>query len=133
MLDFDTILDKPSTTATTVVMDVPVIEEKVVVRPPRASEQRGYLVKPDDQWDWSDLRDYVFAKMDLHHGPQVRDYKKEASIFRSFMTRWPDNAVAIARFAFEEQRGIWHSAPISANRFCKASDQYFGAVIAARL
>lgn len=101
---------------------------------PVASQGGAFMMKPEAAWGWSDLRDYVIKEIEKRHGPQVRDPMKEASIFKSFMSRWPDQSVAIARVAFGPVNdGMWHNAPISVNRFCKASDSYFSTVIAERL
>lgn len=124
---FRKLLTRQSTQTETV---VPVVTERVTVT---AVAGASYLLKADAQWTWEDLRDYVMGQIEQYHGPQVRNTVKEASIFKSFLTRHGDQAVAIARFAFEVQRGMWQRAPISANRFCKGSDEYFSDVIKARL
>jgi hypothetical protein len=50
------------------------------------------------------------------------------------MTRYPDGkSIAIAKAAFEVQNGMWRSAPISVQRFCKGSDVFFADVIAERV
>lgn len=108
----------------------PVVQERVSVTPVAGA---AYLAKPDAQWTWEDLRDYTMSQIESFHGPQVRNAMKEASIFKSFLSRHGEQAVAIARFAFEVQRGMWQRAPIAANRFCKASDVYFADVIKDRL
>jgi hypothetical protein len=108
----------------------PVVKETVRVT---SVASAAYLMKDDASWTPEDLRDYVMGQIEQFHGPQVRNAMKEASIFKSFMGRWPGQAVAIARFAFEVERGMWQRAPISANRFCKASDVYFAAKIAEKL
>ena len=90
-------------------------------------------MKADAEWGWQDLRDYVIREIEKRHGPQVRDPRKEQAIFKGFMTRWPDQAVAIARSAFNVHDGMWKSAPISVNRFCKASDPFFAEILAARI
>jgi hypothetical protein len=137
MIDFDRIIDsKPAITVTETKIAPPVVTSTVTVTPKPASlsEKRAYLAKTDDQWDWSDLRDYCIAQMERWHGPQYRDFKKEASIFKAFLSRWPNGqAQRIARFAFESQQGMWRSAPITVNRFCRASDEYFAAIIMSRL
>lgn len=109
---------------------VPTVTETVRVT---SVAQAQYLLKPDSDWTASDLRDYVMSQIEEFHGPQLRNSVKELAIFKSFRQRYGDKAVAIARFAFEQQRGMWQRAPISVNRFCKASDPYFGDVIAERL
>lgn len=120
------------TTTSTVVQTIPLVAEEVTVTPV-ASAAASYAMKAESSWGWSDLRDYVIREIESRHGPQVRDPKKEAGIFKGFMSRWPEQAVAIARSAFEVHDGMWRNAPISVNRFCKASDPYFSAVIAERL
>ena len=132
MLDFGLGLDtKPLIIA--VESTVPVVQETVRVVPV-ASQSVAFVMKPEDGWGWSDLRDFVIREIEKRHGPQVRDLMKEAGIFKSFMTRWPDQSVAIAKVAFGPVNdGMWQNAPISVNRFCKASDQYFSARIAERL
>lgn len=108
----------------------PVVTERVTVT---AVAGAAYLLKQDSEWSWEDLRDYVTGQIEQYHGPQVRNAMKEASVFKSFLSRHGSQAVAIARFAFEVERGMWQRAPISVNRFCKASDVYFADVIKGRL
>lgn len=108
----------------------PTVKETVRVTPATGA---AYLLKDDSQWTWEDLRDYVMGQIEQFHGPQVRNPMKEKAVFESFMKRWEDKAVAIARFSFEVERGMWQRAPISVNRFCKGSDIYFAAKIAEKL
>lgn len=130
MLDFGLGLQSP----TVVVQDVaPVVQETVRVLP-ASSKGTAFVMKDETIWGWSDLRDYVIGEIEKRHGPQVRDPRKEAGIFKSFMSRWPEQGVAIAKAAFGPVNdGMWRNAPISVNRFCLASDPYFAAVIASRL
>ena len=133
MLDFGLGLETIQAVTVTVQSTVPIVQETVTVVPV-ASAAAAYAMKPEDAWGWSDLRDYVIREIEKRHGPQVRDLMKESGIFKSFMSRWPDQSVAIAKVAFGPvNEGMWHNAPISVNRFCKASDQYFSAKIAERL
>lgn len=90
-------------------------------------------VTGSEQWTWQQLRDYVVSQIEAFHGPQPRNPLKEKGIFSAFLDRWGNQAPAIARAAFEVHQGFWHSAPISVNRFCKSSDQYFAQVISERL
>lgn len=91
----------------------------------------AYIAKSDAEWGWSDLRDYILTEIEARHGAQVRDPKKEAGIIKAFMSRWgTEGAVRIARTAFEVHDGMWRGAPISINRFCLNSDQWFAGVIA---
>lgn len=107
------------------------VVERVSVTPIPSST---HLLRGESQWDWSQLRDYVVAEIVRRHGPQPRNPKTEASIFKSFLNRWPDGqAVRIAKAAFEIHDGMWGKAPISVNRFCKASDEFFASPILARL
>jgi hypothetical protein len=135
VIDFDAVarqhaLKQLQEGAAKVVETVPVVTEKVHVT---AVAGAAYLLKEDSQWTWEDLRDYVMAQIEEFHGPQLRNAMKEASIFKGFLSRHGTKAVGIARFAFEQQRGMWQRSPISVNRFCKASDPYFASVIAERL
>lgn len=109
---------------------VPQVVETVTVRPSQAA---GFVMKPETSWGWQDLRDYVIREIEARHGATVRNPKTEASIFKSFLSRWPDQAVSIAKVAFEVHEGMWRNAPISVNRFCKASDPFFSEVIAKNL
>lgn len=115
-----------------VATNVPQVVETVTVTP-RPSQAAGFVLRPDSDWGWQDLRDYVVREIERRGGAVVRNPKTEASIFKSFMTRHPDKAVAIAKAAFEVHDGMWRNAPISVNRFCKASDEYFASVIATNL
>ena len=110
----------------------PVVTEKVYVIPV-TTRSATHLLKQDAEWDAADLRNYVMGEIERYHGPQVRNAVKETAIFTAFLKRWPNEAVAIARFAFEVQRGLWNRSPVSVNRFCAASDVYFAAKIAERL
>jgi hypothetical protein len=131
MLDFGPVITSSSTTSIKDV--VPVVQETVRIVPV-ASQGAAFIMKSDIAWGWSDLRDYVVAEIEKRHGPQVRDARIEASVFKSFMSRWPEQSVAIAKAAFGPvHEGMWCNAPISVNRFCKASDSYFAAKIAERL
>lgn len=108
----------------------PTVQETVRVAPVAGA---AYLMKVDAEWSWEDLRDYVMGQIVMYHGPQVRNAVKESAIFKGFTSRYGSQAVAIARFAFENQRGMWQRAPISVNRFTKGSDPYFADPIAKRL
>jgi hypothetical protein len=109
---------------------VPTVVERVHVTSVAGA---AYLLKDDSEWSANDLRDYVMGQIEQYHGPQIRNSMKESAIFKGFLSRHGAKAVAIARFAFENQRGMWQRAPISANRFCKGSDPFFSDVIAERL
>jgi hypothetical protein len=133
VIDFDAIRraatgEKPVVTKAP---ETPVVQETVRLTPVPGA---AYLMKDDAEWTWEDLRDYVMGQIVAYHGPQLRNTVKEAGIFRGFMARYGGPAaVAIARFAFEQQRGMWQRAPITVTRFCKGSDPYFADPIVRRL
>jgi hypothetical protein len=108
----------------------PVVQERVHVQPVASA---AYLMKQDETWGPKDLQDYVMNQIEMFHGPQLRNALKEKAIFTSFLDRHGDKAVAIARFAFEVERGLWHRAPVSPNHFCKGADWWFSDKIAERL
>lgn len=134
--NFDTVLDAPGAQRAAIVArpatpPVEVLTEVASHAQPSAA--RAFLVKGDESWTWQDLRDYVVAEIERLHGVFPRDPRKEAGIFKSFLSRYPDSAVAIARYAFDVREGYWAGAPISVNRFCKASDRFFADVITERI
>lgn len=97
------------------------------------SESVGYLAKPTEAWDWHDVRDYVVRQIEVRRGLQPRNSKKEYGIFHRFCDTYGDLAGLVARYSFEVCDGYWAGAPISVNRFCKASDDFFGIVILERI
>lgn len=113
----------------TVTESAPAVTETVAV----VSERRDYLMTDATHWSWSQLRDYVVAEIEARFGAIPRDTRKEAGIFRRFLTTWGAQSGPIAKCAFEEYDGWWQNAPISITRFCRGSDPYFAAVIAQRL
>lgn len=129
MIDFASIA-REAAAAKSATVTAPVVKETVRATPVAGA---AYLLKADDAWTAEDLRDYVMGQVEAFHGPQVRNALKELAIFKSFLARWEGKAPAIARFAFEVHRGMWQRAPISANRFCRASDAYFAQIIADKL
>lgn len=133
MLDLDNDLDRAGTTRRVVSKTAtPQVRETLTVIP--ASDSAGYKARPVEQWNWTDLRDYIVVEIEKRHGPQVRDPKKEAGVVKGFISRWGiQQAHAIARAAFEVHDGWWRNAPISINRFTRGSDPYFASVIAERL
>jgi hypothetical protein len=101
---------------------------------PQASNVAGFSMKQAEEWDWEDLRNYVVHEIERYHGPQPRDAMKEKAIFGSFIKRHGSSAsAAIAQFAFGFCEGMWSNAPITVNRFCKASDPFFADPIKQRL
>lgn len=131
LMNFDTDLDTAGVARMVKTKESVEIIETVTVTPKMKSKVAvSFIAKDDAQWAWDDLRDYVVHEIETLFGPFPRDNIKEASIFKSFLGRYGDKAPAIARHAFEVHGGRWGGAPISVNRFCKASDQYFADVIA---
>lgn len=106
-------------------------EEVSVV--PMANDRHLYVGKPDSEWEWRDLQDYVVDQIEAIHGPFVRDNKQEYGIFNAFVGRWGKQSAAIARYAFEECGGYWVNAPVTITRFTKGNDPFFAAVISQRL
>ncbi len=100
---------------------------------PEVSESRSHLLASDEQWGWKELRDFVVSSIEQRFGAFPRDYKKEYGIFTSYVSRYGADATKVARAAFESYDGMWASAPISINRFCRASDPYFSDVILAKI
>lgn len=144
MLDFDSLPATTTRTATTrkektgaaaveVVSQAPQVESVVTVTPVRQQDSATHLINAGEQWTWQQLRDYVVTQIQHFHGPQPSNPVKEKAIFSGFLSRWGSDAVIVARAAFEVHDGMWHSAPISVNRFCKASDAYFAAPILDRV
>lgn len=138
MLDFAPDLTSTTpirkTTPTVLVeQPTPVVQQQVTLSRP-TGVATSYLMKPDAEWGWADLRDYVIHEIEQRHGPQLRDTKKETGIFKGFMSRWGEQSIAIARAAFgPAHNGMWRGAPIAVQRFCKGSDPYFAKVLADRL
>lgn len=92
-----------------------------------------YNYRPEDDWSWRELRDYVVRQIELRFGPiENRQGFKERAIFESFLSRHP-RAIEIARYAFEQQEGVWDRKPVSVFSFCKGSDPFFAGPINARL
>jgi hypothetical protein len=132
LLNFDTELDVQGVSAMVVQTSAPAITETVTIHQ-QPSQRVQYVGKPDSDWAWDDLRDYVVREIEQRFGVFPRDSKKEYGIFHAFCGRWGDQAPAIARFAFEVEDGRWAGAPISINRFCRNSDDYFASIIAKRI
>lgn len=130
LIDFDTDLSRSTTVV--VKQTAPVVTETVTTTL-APSAKSTHVLKSESEWGWEELRDYVVSSIEKRHGAFPRNFKTEASIFKSFIVRWGAQAPAIARFAFEFSDGMWHNAPISVNRFCKNSDPYFAQPISQRL
>lgn len=125
LLDFDVDL-QPSRTIRITTQVAPVVE-RVSIRQELPS---AYLAKDQGDWCWEDLRDYVAREYTARFGVFPRDSRKEHGIFTSFVARWGiDQAVAVARYAFETMDGRWKGSPVSVTRFCKNSDPYFSVPI----
>ena len=114
------------------------VSERVTVQ--RMTEpERRYLLKPDGEWTAADLRDYVVSEMLRVHGPSVwvRDPAKELSIFKKFVCDFCETsmelAVAIARLAYGQHKGIWRDTPITPARFSKGNYRYFADPLLAQL
>lgn len=117
--------DDDEVTTTAVVEKVDIIRETVTT----TTQPATHMLAADESWSWRELRDYVVGEIEQRFGAFPRDLLKEKGIFDAFLSRWGTKAARIARYAFESCQGIWRGAPVSVNRFCKASDPYFAAVI----
>jgi hypothetical protein len=106
------------------------ITERVEITPARPL---SYKLKPDNEWGWEELRDYVVDMVESLFGPFPRDLPKEVSIMKSFTERFGADAPRIARAAYEAHKGYWGGAPIRVTRFTRASDEWFARVILAEL
>jgi hypothetical protein len=121
MINFST---NRASTPTVVETTVPVVQETITIKP------RLRPVLQQTQVDWEQLRDYVLEQVEKAHGPQARDERKENTIFMAFAARWPEQAMEIARYAFEESEGFWKGSPVLVPRFHRTSDNYFAVPIA---
>ena len=101
LIDFDA--NTPVTTRVEVKETAPVVTETVttVLAP---SAKQTHVLKAEGEWGWEELRDYVVNAIEKRHGAFPRNFKTEASIFKSFLIRWGAQAPAIAKFAFEYAR-----------------------------
>lgn len=116
----------PQTVATEVV-----ITQQVAVTP---EVSRSDMLVGTEQWTWAEFRDYVVAQITERFGAFPRDARTEHAIFKRFFGEYGTDAIAVAKFAFGPVcDGWWRGAPISVNRFCKASDPYFVQPILERL
>ena len=132
MLDFDTPVGIKAAVAPVQVKAEVAVSEEVVVQA-RPNEMMTFASRPDGEWGWEEVRDYVVTEIEKRFGTFPRHSNKEYGIFSGFVSRWGDQAAAIARHAFEVQDGRWKGSPISVTRFCRNSDPYFASVIAERL
>lgn len=126
MLNFDTDLDKAGVARQVTGTSVKVTETTTIRRP--LNTVHTYEAKVSDgEWDWEALRDYVVDRIEFFHGAFPRDFLKEKSVFSRFHKEFGSDAVRIARFVFEGPAadGRWAGAPVSINRFCKGSDDFF--------
>lgn len=132
MIDFGQ-LHRPKTEAE-VLSQAPAVVTQEVTTSRTGTTESSFLLKPAGQWTWQDLRDYVITQAEKRFGPQVRDPKKEAGIFKGFIARHGiEDAVTVAMAAFEVFEGTWRSAPIGVTRFTRGNDPFFADIILARL
>lgn len=82
---------------------------------------------------WEQVRDYVVEQSTIAHGPFTRNTRQENTIFMGFADRWGEDAMEIARYAFERLNGEWMGAPIRPHRFARNFDSIFAQKIAALL
>lgn len=122
----------PTVPTVTVEETVRMVQEQVVIRP-QATRTTTHVAIAAEDWGWDQLRDYVVTEIEKVRGVFPRNTITEKSIFVGFLNRWGADAPRIARYAFEVAGGYWRNAPISVNRFCKNSDEYFAKPIAEHL
>jgi len=127
LIDFDSVLDVQKVTKIATV-----VAPRTIVRVV-PNQSRQDLIQDMGTPGWDGLRDYVVNQIESRFGGFPRDAVKEKAIFSSFLTRFGDRAMPIARSAFEVHEGMWMGAPIGVNRFCRGSDKYFANPIAERL
>lgn len=130
MRNFPDVLDEQGATKIVVTQQTPVVQQTTRTVVP---ESAHHLLAEESAWDWRALKDYVITEITQRHGPQPLDERRVKAIFESFLKRWGDLAVPIAKAAFTDYDGMWAHAPISVNRFCIKSDPFFAAQIAERL
>lgn len=133
MIDFDELAGASRRVVTTKPVEITqVVTETVRVAP--LSSRVSHHSKPIEQWNWSDLRDYLITNIEAVHGPQVRDPRKEAGILKAFIARWGiEQAFVIAQAACEFYGCVWRNTPLTISRFAQGSDPYFAQVIADKL
>lgn len=141
MLNFTEDLDEDTETAVQVHRDeVPAVQERVTVTPisepaPAPAAPSRIPTNRNDlapHSEWEAVRNYVIGQLE-EIAPFPREPRRENTIFMGFQDRWGDQAMAIARYAFEQAGGEWLGAPMSVARFDRASDRVFAAKIAALL
>lgn len=109
----------------------PTVIQRVTVEPVAA---RSDLLVEAERWGWAELRDYVVAQIQTRFGAFPRDARKEYGIFNRYFTAYGMDGIRVSEFAFGPVcEGWWGGAPISINRYCKASDAYFTEPILVRL
>lgn len=116
--------------ASTTQQTTPTITQNVTVS---HVPSRTDLLADVGEWGWSELRDYVAAEIITRFGPFPRDARKEYGIFSRYFGAYGQSGIEVAKYAFEICDGWWANAPVSVNRFCKASDPFFTEPIIARL
>jgi len=84
-----------------------------------------WLLKDDSDWTAEDLRGYIYSKMAELYIDSDHDPMWDLSILRSFLGRF-DNAVAIARYVYENLGGLWRYTPVTPTSFVKDADSRFG-------
>lgn len=109
----------------------PTVVQRVTIQPVAA---RSDLLVEAERWGWSELRDYVVAQILDRFGPFPRDSRKEYGIFNRYFNAYGMDGIRVSEFAFGPVcEGWWGGAPISINRYSKASDPYFTEPILQRL
>jgi hypothetical protein len=126
-----TIITRPG--HVTVSSPPPEVEQRVTATVTPAAARQTHLLRPDPEWTWQDLRDYVVGQIQERCGEFPRDPNRETGIFKGFYSRHGACSAVIARHAFETLGGWWNGSPVGVGRFAKASDAYFAVPIIERL
>lgn len=123
--------ERAAAVPTTETVTAPVVVQRVTLQ---QTPSRSDLLLDTQQWTWAELRDYVVAQIIERFGPFPRDARKEYGIFSRYFTEYGQSGIAVAQYVFGPVcEGWWGNAPVSVNRFCRASDAYFSIPIIERL
>ena len=108
-------------------IEVPVPER---ANPELVSHESTYLMKPDSEWGWRDLRDYIRWSCQRIGFSHETDSRAEQSIYSSFLRRYPNGiGIKIARYVVELTDGRWHGYPVTEYTFRKSFDEEFAQAI----
>jgi hypothetical protein len=90
-------------------------------------------MKPDHEWEWTDLRDFVTDQIEARGGAVDRGSHHLTGIFKRFARVWGPLAVRIARYVFDVEDGRWMGRLVSVSDFTIKGDGWFATPISQRL